>query len=96
MLQFMKKIMNLEEDRQFKAKGYTFDMGQVGIGCQMFSIVSVDLINLIRLLQPQATRSGFQIVFNKENVLPIPASWPSVLRLFDNKEKVAQKSSKNL
>ena len=34
---------------------------------------------------------GFQIVFNKENVLPIPASWPSVLRLFDDKEEGSAK-----
>ena len=79
--------------RQFKAKGYTFDMGPSWYWMpdvfdkffNRFNKKSSDFYNL-KQLDP-----GFQIIFDKENALSIPANWSSILSLFEEKEKGSAK-----
>ena len=79
--------------RQFKAKGYTFDMGPSWYWMpdvfdkffNRFNKKSSDFYSL-KQLDP-----GFQIIFDNENDMPIPATWNSILKLFEEKEKGSAK-----
>ncbi len=75
--------------RQFKAKGYTFDMGPSWYWMpdvfnkffSRFNKSSTDFYTL-KKLDP-----GFQIIFDQDNTMAIPADWPSILTLFEEKER---------
>ena len=54
-----------------------------------FNKKSSDFYNL-KQLDP-----GFQIIFDKENALSIPANWSSILSLFEEKEKGSAKKLEN-
>lgn len=79
--------------RQFNAKGYTFDMGPSWYWMpdvfdrffSRFNKASSDFYSL-KQLDP-----AFQIILDKEKVMPIPANWYSLLSLFEEKEKGSSK-----
>ena len=74
--------------RQFKTKGYTFDMGPSWYWMpdvfekffNRFNKKSSDYYKLHQL------DPGFQIIFEKNKTMPIPADWQSILNLFDDIE----------
>jgi phytoene desaturase len=79
--------------RQFKAKGYTFDMGPSWYWMpdvfdkffNRFNKKSSDFYSL-KQLDP-----GFQIIFDNKSALSVPANWSSILSLFEEKEKGSAK-----
>ena len=75
--------------RQFKAKGYTFDMGPSWYWMpdvferffNRFNKKASDYYEL-KKLDP-----GFQIIFDEQNTMSIPSDWQSIQELFEEFEK---------
>ncbi len=81
--------------RQFKAKGYTFDMGpswywMSDVFENFFKEFNKNIEDYYDLLQLDP---GFKIIFNNKKSLEIPASWDSICEKF---EKLEPGSSKKL
>ena len=75
--------------RQFKAKGYTFDMGpswywMPDVFERFFSRFNKKASDYYELkkLDP-----GFQIIYDEQNTMSIPADWQSIQELFEEFEK---------
>jgi len=79
--------------RQFKAQGYTFDMGPSWYWMadvfdkffHQFDKKASDYFDLIQL------EPGFQIIFDEQKTIQLSSDWNSVCRLFDSFEKGASK-----
>ena len=98
----MKRMTSLEGERvSSKQTAIRLIWVLVGTGCQMF--LKNFLIDLIKKWPSDYYKlnqldPGFQIIFEKNKTMPIPADWQSILNLFDDIEsdKEAPKSWKNL
>ena len=79
--------------RQFKVKGYTFDMGpswywMPDVFEKFFSRFNKTASDYYEL---QQLDPGFQIIFEKNYSMSIPADWQSILNLFDEIESGSSK-----
>jgi len=82
--------------RQFQAEGFTFDMGPSWYWMPdvfekffaRFGYKSSDFYELVKL------DPGFQVIYNNEEVIKVPANWDELLDLFEKYETGAAKKLK--